>query len=222
MASWIPHLRIADSLLGDIDDLPWAHFIIGNIAPDSGEPNEDWSAFTPSTDISHWKLPGVPRAERAERFRGKHLEKPKDGESAAFLLGYYSHLLTDYIWSRDIYLPQRKIYAAEFEADSGFIWKIKRDMYDLDHLYLREHPDFRAFEIFAGVESFPNLYLDYFSATAFEIKIVYIANLYNSFDGDLAREYPYMTKVDMDNFVEIATTEIRPKIQSVVGGLRYD
>jgi hypothetical protein len=117
--------------------LPRTHFIVGNIAPDSGEPNEDWSVFTPSTDISHWKLENVPLSERAERFREKYLVKPKDRESAAFLLGYYAHLLTDYIWIREIYLLQKEKYAAEFAADSGFIWEIKRDMYDLDHLYVR-------------------------------------------------------------------------------------
>ncbi|MDE7212555.1 MAG: hypothetical protein K2O03_14080, partial [Lachnospiraceae bacterium] len=30
-------------------------FIFGNIAPDSGVPNADWSAFTPSSDISHFR-----------------------------------------------------------------------------------------------------------------------------------------------------------------------
>jgi len=53
MASWIVHLRITDKLLDRLSDLSSAEFVIGNIAPDSGIPNEDWSAFTPSADISH-------------------------------------------------------------------------------------------------------------------------------------------------------------------------
>ncbi|MDR0530618.1 MAG: hypothetical protein LBG83_00925 [Oscillospiraceae bacterium] len=39
-----------------------------------------------TTNISHWKLAGVPRSERAEQFREKHLAKPNDRESTAFLL----------------------------------------------------------------------------------------------------------------------------------------
>ena len=70
MASWMAHLRVADKLLDEIGDLPQAHFIVGNIAPDSGEPNEDWSVFIPSTDISHLRAEGIPRAERAEIFVG--------------------------------------------------------------------------------------------------------------------------------------------------------
>lgn len=42
MASWMVHLRIADKLLGRISDLDESAFVLGNIAPDSGVPNEDW------------------------------------------------------------------------------------------------------------------------------------------------------------------------------------
>lgn len=55
MASWMVHLRIADKLMDLISNLSYTEFVIGNIAPDSGVPNEDWSIFTPSTEISHFK-----------------------------------------------------------------------------------------------------------------------------------------------------------------------
>lgn len=55
MASWIVHLRIADQLLDQIPDLKSTEFVVGNIAPDSGIPNEDWSAYTPSPVLSHFK-----------------------------------------------------------------------------------------------------------------------------------------------------------------------
>ena len=55
MASWMVHLRIADKLLDRIPGLSPVEFIVGNIAPDSGVPNGDWSAFHPSTRVSHFK-----------------------------------------------------------------------------------------------------------------------------------------------------------------------
>lgn len=55
MASWMIHLRIADKLLDGLSNIEITEFIMGNIAPDSGVPNEDWSVFTPSVDISHFK-----------------------------------------------------------------------------------------------------------------------------------------------------------------------
>ncbi|MCL2671335.1 MAG: zinc dependent phospholipase C family protein [Clostridiales bacterium] len=213
MASWMAHLRIADQLLDGLGALPRAHFVVGNIAPDSGEPNADWSAFSPPTELSHWTLPGAPRDSGAERFREKHLAAAMPPDAFAFCLGYYAHLLTDYIWRRDVYLPQAARYAEEFARDADFIWEIKRDWYDLDHLYYRKHPDFRAFAIFAGVGAFPNIYLDYFSETAFEKRIAYIADFYRGFDGDLDRVYPYFTKAEMDAFVDRAVAEIRPRLE---------
>lgn len=220
MASWMAHLRVADKLLDDIGNLSQKHFIMGNIAPDSGEPiNGNWNKFTPSTDISHWKLEGIPRAKRAEKFKEEYLGTVCQDDAFAFYLGYYTHLVTDYIWSRDIYLPQKEQYADEFEQNPDFIWQIKRDMYDLDHLFYKERPDFRAFYIFSSVSAFPNTYLDYFSETAFEKKNAYITGFYKNFDGDLDREYPYFTKMDMDTFVKMSVNEIRPKILSVINAI---
>ena len=55
MASWIIHLRIADELLRHLGPVDETAFIFGNLAPDSGVPNEDWSAFYPPTSVSHFK-----------------------------------------------------------------------------------------------------------------------------------------------------------------------
>ena len=55
MATWITHLRIADKLMSRMDINNPIEFIVGNIGPDSGVPNEDWSRFKPTTEISHWK-----------------------------------------------------------------------------------------------------------------------------------------------------------------------
>lgn len=56
MASWMIHLRIADRLLDQIPGLDETAFVIGNIAPDSGVPNADWSAYSPPKDVSHYKV----------------------------------------------------------------------------------------------------------------------------------------------------------------------
>lgn len=58
MATWMVHLRIADKLLNKISDLTYAEYIVGNMAPDSGVPNDDWSVFTPSSNASHFMTYG--------------------------------------------------------------------------------------------------------------------------------------------------------------------
>ena len=54
MASWMVHLRIADRLLEHSNALDETAFVMGNIAPDSGVLNKDWTRFEPPKDISHF------------------------------------------------------------------------------------------------------------------------------------------------------------------------
>lgn len=46
MATWIAHLRIAENILRNGRGLDKTAFVSGNIAPDAGVPNEDWSIFS--------------------------------------------------------------------------------------------------------------------------------------------------------------------------------
>lgn len=43
MASWMVHLRIADAFLDKLENIDETAFVMGNIAPDSGVPNEYWT-----------------------------------------------------------------------------------------------------------------------------------------------------------------------------------
>ena len=54
MATWVTHLMIADSVLQHIPSLDRRGFCVGNIAPDCNVENEDWTAFTPSREVTHW------------------------------------------------------------------------------------------------------------------------------------------------------------------------
>ncbi len=55
MASWMVHLRSADELLKYTDRIDETAFVMGNIAPDSGVPSEDWSEYHPPKNVSHFK-----------------------------------------------------------------------------------------------------------------------------------------------------------------------
>ena len=211
MASWMVHLRIADKLLDQIPDLAPVEFIVGNIAPDSGVPNEDWSAFTPNTTISHFKTDGKNADPSA--FAGKYFTSEKqasyNARQYAFYLGYLTHLITDVLWVRDIYAPSQ-VKFAELRATEGdnFIWKLKEDWYDLDFKYLRDHPGFRAFRAYLGAVGFVNEFMEEFSADAFDNRRQYITGWYLEGKDNLDREYPYLTEAEMDGFVRQATAEI--------------
>jgi hypothetical protein len=85
---------------------------------------------------------------------------------------------------------------------------MKKDWYDLDAKYLRDHPGFRAFEILCNVQAFPNTYLPFYSETAIFDQVRNIPRFYASVDSDLDRDYPFLTEAAMDAFLDLAVAEI--------------
>ena len=218
MASWMVHLRIADKLLDRIPGLAPVEFIVGNIAPDSGVPNEDWSAFTPCTKISHFKTGEHNKAE-PDSFAKKYFTPGQQAAYSerqyAFYLGYLTHLITDVLWSKNIYRPSRVKFAAEFAADpDNFVWKLKEDWYDLDYKYLRDHPGFRAFRVYLGAVGFVNEFMEEFSADAFDNRRQYITDFYLQGKENFDREYPYLTQQEMDAFVDASADAIQELLRS--------
>lgn len=211
MASWMVHLRIADKLLDQIPDLSPVEFIVGNIAPDSGVPNEDWSRFTPDTKTSHFKT-GKRKADPAP-FAAKYFTPAQQcaytPRQYAFYLGYLVHLMTDVLWSDRIVTPTLEKFGKQDTPDRNeFIWKAKEDWYDLDHKYLRDHPGCRAFRVYLGAVGFRNEFMEEFSLDAFDNRRQYITNFYLESHDNLDREYPYLTEAEMDAFVEESAAEI--------------
>lgn len=204
MASWMVHLRIADKLLDTIPSLSSTEFIVGNIAPDSGVPNEDWSAFSPPTTISHFKdgaKKANPQAFAAKYFTAKQ-QISYSNQEYAFYLGYLTHLITDVLWSENIVATTlNRIGKTNAPDRKDYIWKAKEDWYDLDYKYLRDHPDFRAFRIYQGAVGFQNEFMDEFAFDAFDNRRIYITDFYLQENKNLDREYPYLTEAQMDAFV---------------------
>ena len=100
MASWMVHLRITDKLIEKIPKLTPVEFVVGNIAPDSGVPNEDWSTFTPNTTISHFKTDGknAEPSAFARKYFTPEQRADYNEQQYSFYLGYLTHLITDVLW----------------------------------------------------------------------------------------------------------------------------
>lgn len=215
MASWIVHLRITDRLLDEIPGLAPTEFVVGNIAPDSGVPNEDWSKFTPSGDVSHFKttdadgLKEIHISEYVQRYYTARQRENYSSKQKSFYLGYLSHLLTDMLWADVIVRPSKEKFRALFDKDRAeWIWSLKKDWYDLDFLYISKNPDFRAFFIYRNAVAFRNEYMDFFSGDAFESRRQYITGFYGGGRDDLQREYTYLTEDEMDRFVDESAEKI--------------
>lgn len=217
MASWMIHLRIADALLKKVPDLSDEAFIMGNIAPDSGVPNEDWSKFTPSTAVSHFRTDDGSGKKMIDidafvkQYFSFELQKKYDNKAYSFFLGYLTHLLTDRLWSDLIAQPTFEKYNAK--GNPRMVGMIKGDWYDLDYLYLRDNPEFSAFRIYKDLEAFPNVYMNIFSPDAFDNRRAYIVGFYLRENDHLDREYPYLTKKEADSFVDRAVDSILAELK---------
>lgn len=215
MASWMVHLRIADKLLDKIDELLHTEFIVGNIAPDSGIPNEDWSIFTPSGDVSHFKttdadgLKDIYLHKYVDQYLTAEQRMNYNMKQKSFYLGYLTHLLTDMMWVDLIVRPCKNKFKDLYEKDrTEWIWTLKKDWYDLDFLYIQKNPRFRGFLIYKNAVGFKNEYMDFFSSDAFDNRREYITGFYSNKRDNLERVYPYLNEKEMEQFVDEASDKI--------------
>ena len=218
MASWLIHLRIADKLLDKLEIASPVHFVVGNIAPDSGELAEGTSAtYVPPSNVSHWDIHGNRGAqglEKAEMFRAKYLSMQSSPEAMSFYLGYYAHLVADVYWFRDLLIPLQDKVVNDYKAEiDAFRWNCRKDQKIIDSLYLSENPDFNAWSIFREVREFPNIYLDYFSETAIEKRIASVIEYYNNRTDVNSKEFKYINQDVVEEAIEYITNEILVKLK---------
>ncbi len=214
MATWIVHLRIAENLLHLISDLDAGQFSIGNTAPDSGIPDENWEKFDPPTNVTHFLSPEKAWIGPADvDFYKEHLVMidPADKERFSFRLGYFFHLITDNLWYRLIDKPTRERFADEYAANPKFVSAMKKDWYGLDLAYVRDHSDFLFWHTYLNAQ--PDACdLDFLPLNAVNQQLNYIKGFYKEYETSLqdysSPPYTYLTQDEVDHFVEIATQEI--------------
>ncbi len=200
MATWIAHMRIAEYFMQKNDRLNNNYFLVGNIGPDCGVPNEDWSNFTPDKNVTHWHSKDGTSIDAVD-FKSKYLNT--SDERYPFYLGYYLHLLTDIEWSK---LYNRKksepVYAEGLKQDKNFIWTIKKDWYGQDYLFLRNNPNSIFYTMFSKINEFDNIFFDFYPRNAFIRQVKYITDYYLSSNENLDRDFHFLTKSEMDGFVD--------------------
>ncbi len=218
MATWIAHLRVAEAIMRAYPELDCDEYTVGNIGPDSGVPNADWSSFTPDANVSHWNQSG---SIDAEGFASEYLERPGlDAGSRAFYLGYWTHLLVDRAWNGLVARKRTEPAWAPWAAEPAFIWTIKKDWYGQDVVYLGSNPGCLFFRRFAKLGSFPNRYLDLYAPDAFEKRVAYITGYYLGYTDDLDRAFPYLSAAEMDAFVVAASETVGAAMAAMAGAMK--
>ncbi len=195
MAEWVSHLIVADRIL---EQLPWLcrhEFCVGNIAPDCNIPNEDWSDFTPSRQMTHWMKDARKTADDCAVFRDEYIlnriVKIKSKEELSCLYGYYTHLITDAelqritrdahrvaeAWKRAMAVEEIREKAVGMEANWDNFKPLfpdrkdrMKDFFVIEREYLDAHPESGYFTEIQGLEYFPD-YIDYLPHGAIPAKI---------------------------------------------------
>jgi hypothetical protein len=186
MATWVTHLMIADSVLKHFPSLHRRGFCVGNIAPDCNVENEDWTAFTPSREVTHWMQGERKKASDCDAFYKEYIVKRRNrirsSEEYAFLIGYYAHLITDAafqkmardenrvkaVWNRIKENEDLRERSAGMEETWDNAKKLipKRvwinHIYSLEAEYLKTHPDSGYLTEILPLKEFP----DYIEANA--------------------------------------------------------
>lgn len=225
-------MMVADSVM---QKLPWLDrrgFCVGNIAPDCNVENDDWTAFDPPREVTHWMGGSRKEGADAERFIEEYILKRmiSSNEEYSFLLGYYAHLVTDAEFQRMIRDAQRvenvwkridqSAEYSEFTAGLPRTWDtVKsliskkdrfREIYSIEGIYLRNNPNSGYYTEILSLTDFPD-YIDYLPHGAIVRKIPKMI-----VEDDLLKpidRYISITPEDVDAFAENAIKIIVSRIE---------
>lgn len=229
MASWMIHLRVAQGIYKQLGLKHVDTFVLGNIAPDSGIPKTDGSGYLPDAGVSHFRvvdqngIKEVHEERFIERFFTNALRESYDDEAYAFYFGYLTHLLTDKFWADEIVYGARNKFPDLFDRDRTAFWsQIKRDWYDMDFMYLRQNPDFEAFQIYENMEELRNRYVGFFAPDAFEKRRQFITAFYRDGAANVKVRETYLSPEELDRFVIFAVEEILRQCSHYVEELACD
>jgi hypothetical protein len=213
MATWIAHLRIAERFLDQMPEFDIAAFTSGSLAPDCGLPNKDWSEFTPSKDVTHYfhAMGELYDLSFFQEFIAGH-PFSEDPARMSHLWGYFLHLVSDALWYQRLASTTQGQYPALFaEKGDQAWWVVKEDWYDLDHLYIRDHPENLFTKVFKNLAD-PPQYLPFLSAEGIHIQFAHIRDYYGNIhiQKGLDRPFPYLNENTMGRFItETVTTLIK-------------
>lgn len=213
MGTWISHLRIAEAVLARLSNLDTVAFTYGNLAPDSGIPNADWSAFDPPKQVTHFLAQGQGKGRiRDMEFFSGYLapQAPADRARYSFLLGYFCHLLSDNLWSRRVVTTSRRAYAELFAADAHAAWEvIKTDWYGLDQRYVRDTPTSSFWQILMRTPN-PTQHVPFIPLAGLHYQLDYIRTFYSQPGPEwvLDRAFPYLSAATMARYVDEAAADL--------------
>ncbi|MBN2115501.1 MAG: zinc dependent phospholipase C family protein [Anaerolineales bacterium] len=231
MGTWISHLRIAENLLPYFPELDEVTFAFGNLSPDSGIPNADWTEFDPPKEVTHFLKKG--EGEHAIHdlvFYEQYVAdlRPEDDiKLYSFRLGYFFHLICDLMWAKRIGAATERDFKEQFDQNPKETWgKVKDDWYGLDQLYVREHPEHIFWRVILPSPNPPS-YLPFVKNEALHHQYAHIRKFYSQQEDKWFLSIPYhylneqtMTRVVNDSIEAILLIHEKLRSMRSLDGLK--
>jgi hypothetical protein len=208
MGTWISHLRVAENLLSQFPDLDEVTFSFGNLSPDSGIPNADWTDFDPPKEVTHFLRKG--EGEHAihdlvfyEQYLA-NIRPEEDIKLYSFRLGYFFHLICDIMWAKRIGAATRRDFKELFDKNpKEAVGIVKDDWYGLDQLYVRDHPESLFWRVIMTSPNLPS-YLPFVKNEALHHQYAHIRKYYSQQEDQwfLSLPYHYLSEKSMSRIVD--------------------
>jgi hypothetical protein len=208
MGTWISHLRVAENLLHHFTDVDEVAFAFGNLSPDSGIPNADWTEFDPPKEVTHFLRKGEEEYAIHDlvyyRQYLANLKPADDIKLYSFRLGYFFHLICDIMWARRIVEATKQQFKPLFDKDhKQAVSTVKDDWYGLDQLYVRDHPDHIFWRVIMA-NLYPPSYLPFVKDQALHQQYDHIRRYYSEQEDKwfLSIPYHYLNETTMTRIVD--------------------
>lgn len=208
MGTWICHLRIAEKLLPYLPKLDKTTFTFGNLAPDSGIPNKDWTEFDPPKEVTHFlnkgEGEGMIRDLVYYREYLANIHPQADIQKYSFRLGYFTHLFCDMLWFKYLDTTTKTAFQELIAEDPQKAWGLfKKDWYGLDQVYNHSHRDGLFWQVIHKTPNPPS-YLPFVQEAALHQQYDYIRKFYGEYDPYWfeERKYPYLNENTMSRVVD--------------------
>ena len=228
MGTWISHLRIAEKLIDHFPNLDEVTFTFGNLSPDSGVPNADWTEFDPPKEVTHFLQKGEDEDAIHDLvyYRGYLTDsKPKDDiQLYSFRLGYFFHLICDIMWAKRVWVATQQQFKPLFDRGrKKAVSLVKDDWYGLDQLYVRDHPEHIFWRVIMA-NSYPPAYLPFVKVEALHHQYDHICKFYSEQEDKwfLSIPYQYLSETTMTRIVDDSVEAVLSVYEKVKSTKNWD
>jgi hypothetical protein len=195
MGTWISHLRIAENLLEYFPNVDEVTFAFGNLSPDSGIPNADWTEFNPPKEVTHFLHKGEEEDAIHDLVYYRQyladIDPTDDIHLYSFRLGYFFHLICDILWAKRIGAATKEQFKELFASDQKkAVSLVKDDWYRLDQLFVRDHPKHIFWRVIM-TNPYPPSYLPFVKNEALHHQYDHIRRFYNEQEDLWFLNIPY-------------------------------